>query len=320
MQSAKKSFRILSTLSAAAVSALAAKAAHGATLSLYYGQDTNYNNSANGIFEGTTFSASGSQNNLQGGVKVLRGTSVASVPITSSGGVDTITLPVGDYLALSIDAVLTGNVNPFGGTSNGQKGITQPTYLGLSELGLAVSSSDATGTLLTPAASVTSPDTTINGLPSYTSLAILNQVMAGQGGAAATPTPTWPSVHGVGEVQPNLPGYDTAPNSSGGFGFPSPSIGASAFVAGGNTGPVAGNTQAGYNQTAQFASQTNTAGYANATEFADNLVFKGLAAGTVTLAPFAVGSSTEYWTAPNPGTTDLCWSFRSVPSRRAIRS
>jgi len=104
---------------------------------------------------------------------------------------------------------------------------------------------------------------------------------------------------GPGEVQPNLATFDTAPNSNGGVGFDHTS-GIAAFTAGGNKGPLTGNTPGGLAAVTQFTSQTNTASYATATDFADNMIFEGLAAGTVTLSPFVVSTSTEYWTA-TPG-------------------
>jgi len=292
MQSAKKSTKVLSALSMAAVSALAAKTVHGATLSMYYGQDAVYATSHNGTFVGTGFTRSSTT--------ALTGTVTPAV--VSNGGITTIVVPVGDYLSLALDAVLTGNANPYAGESTGQSGVVQPAFLGLNELGIAISSSDSTGTLLTPLAiqKGTAPDTTIDGLPSYTSTAAINQTLAGNSGQALTPAPIWPSKTGAGEIQPNLSGYDSAPNASGGVGFPSPSVGAAAFTAGGNTGPVSGANSSTFTQLTQFTVQNNTASYASATDFVDNISFLAKASGTVTLAPFAVSTSTEYWTAtPN---------------------
>ena len=291
MQSAKKrSTQILSALSMAAASAVAAHTAHGATLNMYYGQETSYANSNNGVFVSTGYKpqASGQATDAVGEDENLTGVT----PVAASNVVPTtIMLPVGSYLSLALDAVLTGNANPYAGQAF--KGQHQPAFMGLSELGIAISSSDATGVLLTPVASSSSPDTTINGLPSYHSSAFVNQTF----NAGASATPTWLSVEGAGEVQPNLPGFDSSPNSSGGVGFPSPSTGASAFTAGGNTGPIVGNTPTGIGIAGQFAAQANVASYAVSTDFADSITFDALKTGLVTLAPFAVSTSTEYWSA-----------------------
>jgi len=281
MRSAKNSKKVLSALSMAAAATMGAKAAHGVTLNLYYGQESSYANSNNGAFIGTGFSRTAGTTDAQGegeGLKTTTTNTVTGVTLSNSG-VTTITIPVGGYLSLAIDAVLTGNPNlpAYVGLTTGQSGIAQPSYLGLSELGLAVSSSDATGALLTPLSQLPagSPDATIDGIPSYTSTTNVQQKIGANGGTSIAPAPSWPAVLGPGEVQPNLTGYDTAPNSNGGVGFDHTS-GIAAFTAGGNKGPLTANTTAGYNAVAQFTTQNNTASYAAATDFADNIFFRVL--------------------------------------------
>jgi len=296
MQSAKKSTRILSALSMAAAAVITAKTAHAASLTLYYGQDTSYANSNNGVFIGTGYTSSGGKD-TQGQFQALKGT--VTTPTLNLSGPTTITLPVGSYLSLAIDAVVTGaaNASSVAGTSKQSDFGAQPSFLGLAELGLTIGSSDLTGAVLTPVGGSSTPSTTISGIPAYSSTGAINAVLGANGGAAANAysiAPSWTAVHSAGLVQPNEPGFDTTPNSNGGVGTAGTSPGA--FPAGGNTGgatgSVSGATKAGLEQ---FASATNTASYSQATEFIDSLLFQGLKPGTVTLSPTVVAGSTEYW-------------------------
>jgi hypothetical protein len=299
MQSAKKSTKVLSALTMAAAAAASAQMAHAASLTLYYGQEASYANSNNGIFVATGYDPTGANTNTHNQSQFLSGTvvpqpSVAGAPVT-------VTVPVGSYLSMAIDAVLTGNPNAVAGTKQGGDLFTQPSFLGLSALGMTVSSTDLTGTKLTPYSTDTQVETTIGGLPTYNSTAILNvdsspAPQAGLGtnsGTGYNALPNWASVSAPGGVQPNLPGYDTAPNSSGGVGLGSTSATGGAFPAGGNTGA---NARAnGANFIEAFGSASNTASYGNATEFLDSLAFKALATGTVTLSPNVIAGATEYW-------------------------
>jgi hypothetical protein len=281
----------------AAAAAIGASNAHGVTLSLYYGQETTYANSNNGEFISTGYNLKASAIDAQGETENLTGT-VTPLSISNSG-TTTIVLPVGAYFSLAIDAVLTGNANPYAGVTTGQRGFTEPSYLGLTELGIAISSSDSTGVALTPISSVSSgavPDTTIDGIPSYTSTANINTLLPANGGSAIAPAPIWSGATEAGEVQPNLRGYDTSPNSNGGFGFDH-TLGLGIFPFGGNARPVTGNSPAGITEITQFTTQNNVASYTNATDFVDNMTFQFVSGGFVTLAPFVVTAGTNYWTA-----------------------
>jgi len=298
MRSAKKSTKILSALSMAAVAAVGAKA-HAASLSLFYGQGTDYANSPNGIFTATSFSASGSSLTPQSEIDYFGG---ATAVTPNQSGPTTINLPIGGYLSIAIDAVLTGNSNPQAGTTKlGDKGVAQPSFLGLAALGLDIASSDSTGTKLAPLSNQSAsspPATTIGGIPAYNSITNINQFVGANGGVSAnafSSSPSWSGVAGGGVVEPNLPGFDTTPNSNGGIGTAGTSPGA--FPSGGSTGGTAGKTNGSTPQSLEnFASASNTSTYAAASEFADQLGFVGLAQGTVTLTPVVLPGATEYWT------------------------
>jgi hypothetical protein len=225
-------------------------------------------------------------------------TAVPSVP----GQPLTVNVPPGSYLSIAIDAVLTGNVNSAANTKQAGDAFTQPSFLGLSELGMLVQSTDLKGTLLTPYSTDTQVETTIGGLPTYNSTAVVNGSMGTNTGNGYNAVPTWLAIAGnPGGVQPNLPGYDTAPNSSGGVGLgANNSVNGGAFPVGGNTSTNARTSGSFSTATAKsvmeaFAAQSNTAAYANATDFLDSLSFKALNVGTVTLSPSAVPGASEYW-------------------------
>ncbi len=76
-----------------------------------------------------------------------------NVPVT--GGIQTITIPIGDYLSLAIDALLTGNVNADAGVNSGTgtksaNHQVQPSFLGLSQLDVNIPSSNTQGNVLSP--------------------------------------------------------------------------------------------------------------------------------------------------------------------------
>jgi hypothetical protein len=297
---------VLSALTIAAAAA-SAQTAHAVSLTLFYGADTTYSNSNNGIYAGLTYGLVGTNNFGQN--QFLNGNVVGAIP--NVGAPTTIIMPVGGYLSIAIDAVLTGNQNSARGTKQAGDGFSQPTWLGLSSLGLNVSSSDVSGTILTPISTASAPSTTINGVPSYLSTANINQLIGSNGnpGGSTTTTslgqgwaPQWnPTATAPGDVQPNMPGYDTAPNSTGSVGLNATSLTGGAFPFAGQTGADgsgAGNNlvkaaKAGLLQ--QFAASNNVASYNNATDFLDSLTFRGIANGLVTLQPNVLAGATEYW-------------------------
>lgn len=303
MQSAKKSTRILSALSMAATAALAASAAHAApTLSLYYGEDTSYANSNNSVLVGTGYNAATTTFNDVGEPSVFTSATAVSVPAGATSPV-TITVPIGDYLSLAVDAVVTGNTNTYAGKT--LSGHAQPAVMGLSELAMAVSSSDANATFLTPLPSsgdsAGTPDTTVNGVPAYTSTANVNNTLGstnyGSNDGTSAPAPTWGGVAGGGNVAPNEPGFSGSSNQ-GGVGFFNGAL--VGVITGGNTS-AAGNSASGVNSIKQFSGASAT--YAASTNFFDNLVFQALKAGTVTLNTFDITNGTEYWINPTPTST-----------------
>jgi hypothetical protein len=206
MRSAKNK-KIVAALSMAAAGALATKSAHGVTLSMYYGNDPSYSHSNNAIIVGGGLAPSGTGINSAGGleyfanhVNVPAGRALASTgngnigPVSASiggNGLQTITIPLGDYLSLAVDALLTGNINADVGVNSGtgtkaSNHQVQPSYLGLSQLDIAVASSDTQGDILSPITFSPSPDI---GSPSagytgtvYYSTANLNTSGAGGNG------------------------------------------------------------------------------------------------------------------------------------------
>ena len=113
MQPAKKNLtKVLSSLSMAAAAVMATQAAHAATLTLYYGDNINP----------TTYAATNPY--IRNGIYVSSttgfGSAAATQQTTGINGTSpmTINMPVGDYLSLAIDAVLTNNTNPDGGYSS----------------------------------------------------------------------------------------------------------------------------------------------------------------------------------------------------------
>lgn len=303
MPFAQKSKRILATLSMVAIATLGPKAARatvgGVTLSMNYGQDAIAANDNNNIVIGTGYSPT-----ADGAGHYLSGATAQTVSQTVT---TTITMQVGDYLSLAIDAVLTGNSNPSGGLINPKNGnLTQPSFLGLSEFGMSVSSTDASAAILTPIPSpfdvAGEPDTTINGVPAYTSSAIINTV-SGPNGGAYNVVPAWNSISGAGDVYPNEPGFSDPGHNSGGVGI-------NAFIVGGNTSDSA-DTPTAIDSLEQFAASDNVANYSNSTDFFNSLIYQALKVGTVTLTPFVESDTTEYWvnTSANPTSTSTAFTY-----------
>jgi len=351
MRSAKNK-KIVAALSMAAAGALAAKTAHGMTLSMYYGNDPLYSHSNNGLIVGSGLSPSGTGpgHDAAGGleyfssaVNVPAGGALASTAIGTSttsatiggNGIQTITIPVGDYLSLAIDALLTGNVNADAGVNSGSgtkpsNHQVQPSYLGLSQLDVIVPSSNAQGNILSPITFSNSPD--IGNPPAgytgtvYYTTANLNTAGSGQnagshnslganGGAAGgayNVVPSWGSVHIAGGAEPNNapggwnaaggsnPTADSGTSASGNVGIGEDPSGGS------SSGDLpASNTPAGLAALEDFAAGTTAANatptYGNATDFVDSLIYQGLSAGLVTLSPTVNTAGTAYWTRGGAG-------------------
>lgn len=306
MRSAKKSAKILSALSMAAMATIAAKSAHGATLSMYYGQDPNYLNSANSVEVGAAYSAAGfttaanGTKNAHGGLFYLSGSKTAVyappiLPVVSQVGPTTITIPVGDYLSLAVDAVLTGVTNADTPGAKGDNSQVQPSYLGLAELSTVVLSTDSTGAKLAP---VTTGGTfgVFNSQPTYNSTTKINTGFGPNGGSVSNAynvVPSWGSAKKGADIS----------KSSG-------QVGLNGYTTGSNTS-VTATTPAGVNALEQFASSNNTAGYGAATEYYDSLIYQGLSAGVVTLSPTVIGSGTQYWTLKTTSTKSTPSSYQT---------
>jgi hypothetical protein len=321
MQSAKKTTKILSALSMAAAAVFAAKAAHGATLSMYYGNDPSYSNSNNSVEIGTGYNPSSGVANGTGGVQYFA--HETSVTVTAGpGGVQTINLPVGDYLSLAIDAVLTGNSNSDGGKSTGNAGKhqTQPANLGLASMSAYVFSSDTNAHVLTPLGNpFAGPvSTAANGGTTYFSTGVVNTATGGttaQGpnGPASTSynvIPNWVSQTSPGDVEPNEAGYDQGTHASGNIYINSAPFGGITPGTTGGTSESASNTTTGLAQIEQFAGPA--AGYNNATDFIDSLIYQGLTAGTVTLTGAANTGATAYWSLATAGTSTSLSQYKST--------
>ncbi len=314
MQASPKTKRIVSAISMAVAAALSTNAAYGVTLTMYYGNDPDYSNSNNAIIIGNGFTPSYSAATFDQTGSPEYFASHTNVPVSQTG-LTTITLPVGDYLSLAVDAILTGNVNPDSGKNTGMgtkpsNHQVQPSYLGLSSLAMEIISSDTDATKLTPI----SPNETVgpagtvsvadggNGGTFYFSTATMNTqgstlhlgANGGSSGGAYNVVPNWNTVNPI-QVEPNEPGFDSGTMASGSLLIFGP--GGLDFIANNVS-----NTVTGIQQLEQFAASNDVDSYDNATDFFDSLIYQGLSPGLVTLSPTATGIDTaNYWRLTTPG-------------------
>jgi hypothetical protein len=288
MRSTRNRVKILSALSmAAAAATVAAQSAKGVSLSLYYGNTAGSgpgtaksNSTGDGIWVGPGTATTGAthystaKGNLAGPVTQI---------IPNQTTPTTIMVAPGEYLSISINALITGDSNPDAGKRERTTGgkltatVTQPANLGLSALGIrvGVSANDANGSILRPLNNG-GPNTSYSGTPGYLSYASVNQGTTIPGGPAV---PSW---------QRSSPG-DVELNSG--------SVGANAQIFGGDSTP---SSFAGtINELEQFSA--GSAAYSNSTEFFQGLVYRaGPFSGVVTLSPFADTSATQYWSVLTP--------------------
>jgi hypothetical protein len=310
----KDKTRSAAVLAMAATTVIASAVSHAqVTLNLYYGQDLNYANSNNGIIVGNGSNSSGikiggTKTNATGGLFYFQHSTEQTV---DQNVPTTITVPVGDYLSLAVDAVLTGNPNPDAGINSiGQPGATQPAYLGLNVLSLGESSTDTSGSILTPISTdpSTHPLSSYAGEPTYHSTAVINSYVVNPigpvdrlpqnapTGTNYTALPVWgtaANVNAAADVQPNEPGYDA--------GHGNGNVGLNGYTTGGNTLP-ASTSASGIATLEQFASSNNTANYASAIDFYNSLIFQGLQPGEVTLTPYLARNASSYWVLASHGT------------------
>jgi len=274
MRPSKKTAGILSALSVAAVATLAPRCGRGATLTLYYGQDPNYSNSNNSIFVSNTYNANATATDAVGNSEYL-GADPTNISVSQTAPT-TIVVPVGDYLSLAIDAVLTGNSNPDGGKTTGdgtpETDQLQPNYLGLASLDLNVEG-----------ALTAVPANTGNNVGPYSTAQI--NVAQGSNGGAYDVVPKWAGGTSPGNI-----------NDGGSL--------ANGINAAANPANLQSNTATGDQTLEQFAAANNVASYQNATDFMDSLILQaGSNPGFVTISPQVVQSSSYYWTLAASGSS-----------------
>jgi hypothetical protein len=272
MQSAKK-MKALSVLSMAVAATMGAKAAHAATVTVYY---DNINDIApsSAVVQSYNYGSTGG----------------APVPTT-------INIAVGDTLQFGVDAVVSNNVNPDAGKKVGastKTDLVQPSFLGLSTFSIVVPSSDTNASKLAPDTNGPS-NNTFAGAPDFNSTSSINNNSSpGLGNSPAgpnntitgsdTPIPNWSSTT-AGDVGPT--------SSTGG------DVGDHFAIFGGNAGQP--NTATGAAAISQFGAAT--ASFATATDFFDSLSYTALSTGTVTLSTAIDAKGSSYWENTAAGST-----------------
>jgi len=305
MQPAKKNLsKVLSAISMAAAATLAARTAQAQVLiTPFYGnqsastQSTGYND---------IFIANSST--VQSTDEPINSTAGVTLENITGSSQQTISMAVGDYLYLAVDAVVTGDNNSDGGKRTGPGTISgsgthkstalavQPTNLGLALLGVQIGSTDTGGAHLQP---VLGPQSA--GSPSYStgfgysSTASINQSAAqnGPGASGVGGVPSWGGGSSPGDVEP----------ADGNAGFHT-------AVSGSNSSTPTSYTTTGLQPVEAFAGTSAT--YNEATELFDSLQYKALTNGTVTLAPQISTSNTNYWVLETPGTSTTASVYTSV--------
>lgn len=260
MQSAKK-MKALSVLSMAVAATMGAKAAHAATVTLYY-DNINVLDPSSNVVQSYNY-----------------GTALGNSSLIPT----TITVPVGDTLQFGIDAVVTNNVNPDAGKKTGSKAtadVLQPSFLGLSTFSIVVPSSDTNASKLSPNTDGGGATNTFAGQPDFNASISLNNA-SNPGSVAssnngATPAPNWAD---------STPG-DVSPTSATGG-----DVGDHFGIFQGNGAQP--NTLAGAAAISQYGAKT--ASFATATDFFDSLSYTALKAGTVTLSPAVDSKGSSYW-------------------------
>ncbi|MGA2439467.1 MAG: PEP-CTERM sorting domain-containing protein [Tepidisphaeraceae bacterium] len=287
MKPSKKNLsKVLSTISMAAAATIVARSAQAQIMiAPFYAQ-----------------AQSGATANFTNGVFIensAKNFGTATFESISNSTPTTINVPVGDYLFMAMDAVITGNPNPdggkFTGATNSDSGATQPSNMGFSAISIHIESTDTHGANLQPVRGAQ-----INGSPSYStgfgyfSTAIVNTTMGNNTTGAYVPR--WTSIESQGDVE-----------ASDGV------VGAHAYIGGGNVPPDAG-TASGASEIGQFGG--TSASYAQATPVFTNLQYQRTGTGTVTLSPSIVVAGTAYWSLAAPGnpSTGAPSVYRAVPA------
>ncbi len=201
MQSAKK-VKALSVLSMAAAATVglgfqATPGARAATLNMYY--NSGFSSAQKGVISYGTSSTSSA-------VALGHDQTVAVSSIVPT----TVNVPLGDYVVLGINAVVTNNVNALAGqsleksgaTTKTVAGTTQPTNLGLNELAYYIDSTDIAGTTLTPSNNGSIRATFGNQVDydSTASLASVTTAVSDVGDVLTGGAPTYTSGYGDGAI------------------------------------------------------------------------------------------------------------------------
>jgi PEP-CTERM motif len=202
------------------------------------------------------------------------------VAVNNSASAVTVTIPVGDYLNFGLSAIVTNNPNAIAGQTLKSSGGSStevsagPSELGLNELSFTITSSDATGSILTPLQG--NVRDTFGGATDYNATSKLNTslvtALTDVGDVLQTGTP------GGGDIGDH---YGITP------------------LANASADPKTGT---GATSLGQFTSTTTAL---------NGLLYHAAAAGTVTLSPVALSGGTEYWSY-NTGTPPTTGSSGSL--------
>jgi hypothetical protein len=278
MRSARK-MRTLSILSMAAAGSLGVSHAHGANLSLYYDNITYVPNFSFGNTQTFSYSTTGGD--------------YSQIPTTFNVG-------IGTTFEFGIDAVVTNNVNPEGGQTTGKVGhvAVQPSFLGLSELGIQIPSTDTTAIKLVPNTAGSSTGSFGTNLD-YDSTASLNNSVnpgsiVGPNNSPGGFMPIW-NFTSEGDVSPT-----SANGGDVGDHFP---------IFQGNAQLVS-NIPNGANTLGQYGAAAATFG--NATDFFDSLSYTANQPGRVILAPVVDAGETGYWVNTLQGSSTVPSGYAST--------
>jgi hypothetical protein len=273
----KKKIKNWSILSAAVFTTLGANQARSADLTLYY--DNIIYVTGFGVPQTFSYSTSGGD--------------YSQIPTTFN-------VALGDTFQFGIDAVVTNNINPDGGQTTGKVGhvAVQPSFLGLSELGIQIPSTDTTAVKLVPN-TVGSPTGTFGPNPDFDSTASLNN-SAGIGSAVGPNNnpggfvPIW-NLSAEGDVSPM--------SATGG------DVGDHIPIFEGN-GQTVSNTANGANTLGQYGAAAATFG--NATDFFDSLTYTANQFGRVILAPMVNAGDAGYWVNTRQGSSTVPSGYAST--------
>ncbi len=150
-----KKMKALSVLSMAVAATMGAKAAHAATVTIYY-DNINVLDASATVVQSYNYATSGGNQ--------------SQIPLTINVG-------VGDTFQFGVDAVVTNNINPDAGKKTGSsatKDIAQPSFLGLATFSVVVPSTDTNASILSPNTDGTGPQNTFAGAADFNASVSLN--------------------------------------------------------------------------------------------------------------------------------------------------